>query len=436
MIPRYTRPEMAGIWTDENRFKIWLKVETLALEAMVELGVAPKESLEAVKERGGFSTERILEIEAEVKHDVIAFLTNVAEHVGEEARYLHFGMTSSDLLDTSFSFQLLLASDLILASLDKLQSNIKAQAIKYKETLCVGRSHGIHAEPTTFGLKLCGWYDELKSQKRRLLFAKQEAAVGAVSGPVGTFAHLSPKVEEYVCEKLGLQCAGHSTQVIGRDRYAALFCAYAQLAGSLEKISVEVRHLQRTEVREAEEPFTVGQKGSSAMPHKRNPVLTENITGLARLVRTMASSSLENIALWHERDISHSSVERVIAPDMTTALHFMIERLNGVVKDMRVYPENMKRNLELTRGLVFSGTLLVALAAKGLSREEAYRLVQSHALATWDVINEVDAEADFEQRVKGDKQIAQLLGEKELSEIFSYDRHIENVDYIFSRVFE
>ena len=435
MIPRYSRPEMQKIWSDEARFELWLEIEILAMEAMVKCGVVPEEALLDVKQKAAFSVEKTLEIEKIVKHDVIAFLTNVAEYVGDSARFLHYGMTSSDLLDTCFSVQLTRAGDLLLDELSILMESVKKQALEHKNTVCVGRSHGIHAEPTTFGLKMASWYGELANQKRRLEFAREEMAVGAISGPVGTYAHLSPEVEEYVCESLGLKPAASSTQIIQRDHHAAFFASIAQLASTLERISVEIRHLQRTEVREAEEPFTVGQKGSSAMPHKRNPVLTENATGLARLVRSLATTSFENVALWHERDISHSSVERVMAPDATVGLHFMLGRINTVVKDLRVYPENMQKNLDMTRGLVFSGTLLVALAAKGLTREEAYSLVQEHGLKTWDTINGLTEDPDFKERVLADEKITAFLSTEEIDEVFSLDRHLGRVDFIFDRVF-
>lgn len=435
MIPRYSRPEMARIWEDDYRFALWLEIETLALEQMVKEGIAPESALKDVREKGAFDAARVLEIEKTVKHDVIAFLTNVAENAGEGARYLHFGMTSSDLLDTAFAVQLCQATDLILVALEKLLVSVRSQAEKHKYTICVGRSHGIHAEPTTFGLKVASWYAELKRQHQRIVAAREDIAVGAISGPVGTYAHLTPRVEEFVCKKVGLKPAAISTQVIARDHHAHLFSAFAQLGNSLERISIEIRHLQRTEVREAEEPFTVGQKGSSAMPHKRNPILTENLTGLARLLRAWASSAMENVALWHERDISHSSVERVIAPDMTVTLHFMLGRLNSVIADLRVYPENMKRNLEFTGGLHFSGTLLVALADKGLSREHSYSLVQKHALATWEMINSGESGKSFPERIREDAEVKELLTPSQLDNALSMDRHTANVDYIFSRVF-
>lgn len=436
MIPRYSRPQMTQIWTDENRFQLWLKIETLALEKFVELGIAPKKALEDVKKRAKFSVERVLEIEREVKHDVIAFLTNIAEHVGESARFLHLGMTSSDVLDTAFSVQLVQATDIILSDIDELLSAVKKRAFEHKHSICIGRSHGIHAEPTTFGLKLALWYSELARQRKRIEDARAGIAVGAVSGPVGTFAHVSPEVEAHVCAGLGLVPDEITTQVIQRDRHAALFQSFALLGSILEQIVVEVRHLQRTEVREAEEYFSKGQKGSSAMPHKRNPVLSENVTGLARLLRAWAASSLENVALWHERDISHSSVERVIAPDITITLDFMLARVRSIVEQLVVYPERMKRNMEMTGGLHFSGTLLVALAERGLSREDAYKLVQQHALATWDSLDSGKEQVSFEARVRGDSKITSLISGKDLEEVFLLDRHVRHVDFIFERVFQ
>lgn len=436
MIPRYSRPEMTALWTDEARFQLWLEIETAALEGMVELGVAPESSLKAVKEKGNFDTAKVLEIEKKVKHDVIAFLTNVAEYVGDEARFLHYGMTSSDLLDTTLAVQLCRATDIILKGVDDLLAALKDRAYEFKDTICVGRSHGIHAEPTTFGLKIAKFYDEVNRQKARIQAAREDIAVGAVSGPVGTYAHLSPKVEEHVCKKFGLKPANISTQIIVRDSHAALFLAFAQLAASIENISVEIRHLQRTEVREAEESFTKGQKGSSAMPHKRNPVLTENLTGLSRLMRSWAQSSLENITLWHERDISHSSVERVIGPDMTITLDFMLARVTSVVSGFKAYPEIMKKNMDMTKGLVYSGALLLALSKNGIAREEAYYMVQDHALATWDSFNEGKGDgASFPERVLADQKIIDIVGKEELESMFSLDRYVEHVDYIFAKVF-
>lgn len=430
MIERYSRGEIAGLWSDEARFRLWLEVEIAALEGMASEGLVPESAVEAVRERGAFDVAKVLELENTTKHDVIAFLTNVAEHVGPEARYLHFGMTSSDLLDTTFSIQLCRATDLIMKGVDELLKALHQRADEFKLTPCVGRSHGIHAEPTTFGLKLASFYAELKRQRQRVAAAREEIAVGAISGPVGTFGCLPPSVEKHVCDTFGLKPDPVSTQVISRDRHARLFLSYAELAATLERIVVEVRHLQRTEVREAEEYFAPGQKGSSAMPHKRNPVLSENVTGLARMMRAWASSALENVALWHERDISHSSVERFIAPDMTVTLDFALARTTQLIRKLLVYPDRMRQNLELTNGLVFSGSVLVALAAKGLSREESYKIVQSHALACWN-----EGGPGLFERLRGDQQVLAFLSEQELKDCFSLDRHLRYVDEIFSRVF-
>ena len=439
MIARYSRPAMAGLWSDEAKYRLWLEIETSALEGMVECGIAPREALEAVKARGDFSVDRIDAIEREVKHDVIAFLTSVKEFVGEEARWLHFGMTSSDLLDTAFAVQLSRASDLILAELQSLLDACKALAFRFKDTVCIGRSHGIHAEPTTFGLKVATWYNELSRQRDRIVAARHDVALGAISGPVGTYAHLTPQVEAHVCKAFGLRPAPISTQVIARDVHAALFLSFAQLAATLEHISIEIRHLQRTEVREVEENFTKGQKGSSAMPHKRNPILTENMCGLSRMVRAWAEASLENIPLWHERDISHSSAERFIAPDITVTLDFMLARMTGVVTNLQVYPQSMQRNLDLTGGLIHSAALLVALASKGLSREESYSLVQEHALAAWDELNGSSLGAtkprSFRQRVQDDTRVTERMTAEELDEVFSLAKHLKQVDFIFARVF-
>ena len=437
MIPRYTRPDMEAIWTDEARFRLWLEIETLALEAMVKEGIAPEKALESVREKGNFNTQRVLEIENTVKHDVIAFLTNVAEYVGEDARYLHYGMTSSDLLDTAFSVQLCRATDLIMHGLLRLCDAVKDKASAYRDTVCIGRSHGIHAEPITFGLKFAVWYAELKRHEKRLRQAREDIAVGAISGAVGTYAHLTPAVEAHVCQALGLKPESATTQVIQRDHHAALFCAFAQLGSTIEKIGVEIRHLQRTEVREAEEGFAKGQKGSSAMPHKRNPILSENICGLARLLRSYAAVGLENVALWHERDISHSSAERVIAPDATIALDFMLARTTSIVGNLRVYPENMEKNLEMTGGIYYSGTLLLALAEKGVSREKAYEIVQRRALETWEALSDPQAKDTraFPQRIREDREVRALLSEKELDDVFSLKRHLRHLGFIFDRVF-
>ena len=434
MIARYSRPEMSNIWEDENKFRLFLEVEIFAMEAMAKEGLIPESAPKAVREKGKFNVARILEIEAEVKHDIIAFLTCVSESVGEESRFLHYGLTSSDVIDTAFSKQLCEASDLILAGVDKLLVALKTRAEEHKYTTCMGRSHGIHAEPTTFGLKLAGFYAEILRQKERIKFAREGIAVGAISGPVGTYSQLPPSIEKYVCDKMGLRPAPTSTQVIPRDIHAALFLSFAQLAASIERIAVEVRHLQRTEVREAEEFFSKGQKGSSAMPHKRNPVLTENITGLSRIIRSLSETSLENIPLWHERDISHSAVERVIAPDVTIALDFMLGRITQVVSNLLVYPEKMQLNIDITRGLVFSATLLLVLTQNGVSREDAYRLVQRNAMRVWESINSKDP-LHFKEEVLKDEDITSKVSRQEIESAFSVDKFVKHVDFIFSRVF-
>lgn len=434
MIARYSRPQMTKIWDDENKFRTYLEVEIFAMEAMAKEGIIPESAPRAVREKGNFSIERILEIEKEVKHDVIAFLTSVAEHVGEEARFLHYGLTSSDVIDTALSKQLCDATDLILSDIDDLLTALKKRAEEHKYTLCIGRSHGIHAEPTTFGLKLAGFYAELKRQRERVAHAREGIAVGAISGPVGTYSQLPPSIEAYVCEKMGLRPAPVSTQVISRDSHAALFLSFAQVAATLERIAVEIRHLQRTEVREAEEFFSKGQKGSSAMPHKRNPVLTENMTGLSRVIRGLAETSLENIPLWHERDISHSSVERVIAPDITVNLDFMLSRMTNVISNLLVYPEKMAINIDITKGLVYSATLLLELTQAGVSREDAYTLVQKNAMRVWDSINS-ESPLHFKAEVKKDPGITSMLDDVSIERAFSNDRFVAHVDFIFNRVF-
>lgn len=427
MIPRYSNPEMANIWGDESRLGIWLKVETLALEQMVVEGLAPSEALDAVNSKGKFDTERVLEIEAEVKHDVIAFLTNVAEHVGPLSRYVHRGMTSNDLLDTTFAVQLRRAGDLILKHLDDLLVVLKSRAEEFKNTPCIGRSHGIHAEPTTFGLKLIGWYSEVARGRARLVAALTEACVGKISGPVGTFAQLPPSIESFVMSKLGLGADSVSTQIVPRDRHATVFAALGILGSSIERFVTEIRHLQRSEVREAEEFFSKGQKGSSAMPHKRNPVLSENLTGLARLLRSYITPALENIPLWHERDISHSSVERVIAPDAFICMDFMLRRFLGLVKNLVVYPERMKQNLDSCHGLFHSGTLLVALVDKGMTREDAYKIVQVRAMEAW------EKGVNFPELALKDAQISGKFNKGELEKLFDDSAHFRQVDYIFKR---
>jgi len=429
MIPRYTRPEMAKIWEPENRFRIWLEIETLACEQQANLGVIPQEAVKVIREKGAFDIARIDAIEAEVKHDVIAFLTSVAEYVGPEARFIHQGMTSSDVLDTCLSVQLVQAADELLADLDELLASIKVRALEHKDTVCMGRSHGIHAEPVTFGLKLAGWYAEMDRNRRRLKAARMSIATGAISGAVGTFANIDPSVEEYVCEKLGLMPEPVSTQVIPRDRHAEFFCVLAIIASSMERIAIEVRHLQRTEVLEAEEFFSKGQKGSSAMPHKRNPILSENLTGQARYIRGFAIPALENIALWHERDISHSSVERYIGPDATVALDFSLRRLNGLVKNLVVYPQNMLKNLNQMKGLVFSQKILLDLTQSGVSREDSYRMVQRNAMKVW------EEGKDFQAELLADQDVVGALGEEKIRESFDLSYHLKHVDTIFKRVF-
>ncbi len=429
MIPRYSRPEMTRIWSPENRYRIWFEIEAYACDAQAALGIIPDSAARAVRERGGFEVERIDEIERETHHDVIAFLTNLAEHVGSEARFVHQGMTSSDVLDTCFAVQLTQAADILLADLDRLLVVLKRRAFEHKLTPMVGRSHGIHAEPTTFGLKLAGHYAEFARNRVRLAAARKEVATCAISGAVGTFANIDPRVEEYVAGKLGLEPEPISTQVIPRDRHAQFFMTLALIGAAVERLATEIRHLQRTEVREAEEYFAPGQKGSSAMPHKRNPVLAENLTGLARLVRSAVVPALENVALWHERDISHSSVERVIAPDTTIALDFALARLTGLMDRLVVYPERMRQNLESLGGLVDSQRVLLALTQAGMSREDAYRAVQRNAMAAW------DGEGRFSDLLKQDSDITRLLPASTLDALFDPAHHLKHVNTIFDRVF-
>ena len=428
MIPRYARPEMVNIWEPETRFSIWLDIETHAMDAMADLGIVPAEAAKAVREKGAFDVNRIDEIEREVKHDVIAFLTSLAEHVGEEARFVHQGMTSSDVLDTCFNVQLTRASDILLADLDALLAALKTRAMEHKMTPCIGRSHGIHAEPTTFGLKLAQAYAEFERCKNRLLAAREEIAVCAISGAVGTFANIDPAVEAHVAKAMGLSVEPISTQVIPRDRHAMFFATLGVIASTMERLAVEIRHLQRTEVLEAEEYFSPGQKGSSAMPHKRNPVLTENLTGLARLVRGMAIPAMENVPLWHERDISHSSVERMIGPDATITLDFALARLTAVVEKLVVYPDRMQKNLDLLGGLIHSQRVLLALTQAGTSREDAYRIVQQNAMPVW------RGEGQFLELLKADKEVT--LSDEELEALFNLDYHFKHVDDIFARVFD
>jgi len=429
MIPRYSRPEMARLWEPETKFRIWLKIETYAAEAMAELGLIPKHAADAVKKRGGFDVARIDQIEREVKHDVIAFLTSVAEHVGPEARFLHSGLTSSDVLDTCFNVQLVEAADLLIADIDALLAALKARAFEHKDTVTVGRSHGVHAEPTTFGLKLAGAYAEFARARERMVRAREEVATCTISGAVGTFAHVDPRVEAYVAKRLGLTPEPVSTQVVPRDRHAFYFATLAVVASSIERLATEIRHLQRTEVLEAEEYFTPGQKGSSAMPHKRNPVLSENLTGLARVVRAYVMPALEDVALWHERDISHSSVERVIGPDATIALDFALARLTEIIKGLVIYPERMRANLDKLGGLIHSQRVLLALTAAGVPREDAYRLVQRNAMKVW------ETGGDFLEALLADKEVTLALSPKELRAQFDLGYHLKHVDTIFARVF-
>lgn len=432
MIPRYSRPEMAAIWSPETKFRIWFEIEAHAADAMAELGIIPKEAARVIWEKGGpatFDIDRIDEIERETKHDVIAFLTHLAEIVGPEARFVHQGMTSSDVLDTCLSVQLVRASDILLKDLDDLLAALKKRAFEHKYTVTIGRSHGIHAEPTTFGTKLAQAYAEFSRARARLVNAREEIATCAISGAVGTFANIDPRVEAHVAEKMGLKPEPVSTQVIPRDRHAMFFATLAVIASSIERLAVEVRHLQRTEVLEAEEYFSPGQKGSSAMPHKRNPVLSENLTGLARMVRAYALPALENVALWHERDISHSSVERMIGPDATVTLDFALARLTGLIEKLVVYPENMEKNLNKFRGLVHSQRVLLALTQAGVSREDAYRLVQRNAMKVW------EQDADFLEELLADKDVRAALSEEEIREKFDLGYHTKHVDTIFERVF-
>ena len=427
MIDRYARPEMSALWTDAARYGRWLEVELAVCDVLAERGVIPVKAAQTIRAKAAFDIARVEEIEREVRHDVIAFLTNVAEHVGPEARWVHFGMTSSDVLDTALALQIQAAGALLLSGVDRVTAALRRRALEQQHTACVGRTHGIHAEPTTFGVKLLVFHEEMRRNRARLEAALRDACVGKLSGAVGTFAHLDPAVEEAVCVRLGIGFEPVATQVVQRDRHAALVTALALVGTSLEKIAVELRHLARTEVREVEEEFGKGQKGSSAMPHKRNPWRLETVTGLSRLLRGYASAALENNVLWHERDISNSSVERVVLPDASLVLDFMLQRMAQLIDTLVVYPERMRTNLELTNGLVFSGTLLVALAEKGLSREDAYRLVQGHAMATW------EQGGDFRARIAGDPAIARVLSREEIERVFSLEAALRNVNAIFAR---
>jgi len=428
MIERYQTAEMQALWADQRRFEIWRDVEVAAAEAMAALGIVPEEAAKNIREKAAFEVERVLEIEETVHHDVIAFLTNMAEHIGPDSRWVHLGMTSSDLLDTTLAVQCKEAGELILEELERLRGAVIARAKEHRRSVMIGRSHGVHAEPTTFGLKLLVWADQLARDRRRIREAIQSVAVGQISGPVGTFAHLDPLVEQKVCERLGLGVSAVSTQVIARDRHAEFLGALSLLGAALETMAIEIRHLQRTEVHEVEEPFGKGQKGSSAMPHKKNPILAERLTGMARLLRTNALAGVENIALWHERDISHSSVERVILPDSTTLAHYMLKKAVFLMQGLVVFPERMRRNLESTHGLYHSGAVLLALARNGISREDAYAAVQKVAMRCW------EEERSFEALVRDDSEITDWLNAEQLDECFSLERHLGQVDMLFDRV--
>ena len=428
MVPRYSRKEMVDIWSDDSKYSIWLDIEVYALEGMEIVGTVPKGTAKIVREKASFESKRIDEIESEIKHDVLAFLTNISESVGPEARFIHQGMTSSDVLDTCLNIQLKKAGELIIKDLDNLLISIKSQALKHKRTICVGRSHGIHAEPTTFGLKMLQAYAEFSRNRDRMKSAVEEISSCAISGSVGTFANIDPSVEAYVAKALNLKIEPISTQIIPRDRHAVFFSTLAVVASSIERISTEIRHLQRSEVLEVEEFFSSKQKGSSSMPHKRNPVLTENLTGLARVVRSSVIPALENISLWHERDISHSSVERFIGPDATVTLDFALNRLNNVIENMIVYPENMMKNLEKFNGLVFSQRVLLSLTQKNISREDSYSMVQRNSMKVW------NEEGSFYDLIKADEEISSILSEDEIEDIFDLNYHLRQVETIFSRV--
>ncbi|MBA4312230.1 MAG: adenylosuccinate lyase [Chlorobiaceae bacterium] len=428
MIPRYTRREIGKIWSEENKFQTWLDIEILACEAQAELGVIPRDAVKVIREKAKFNVKRIDEIEAEVKHDVIAFLTNVGEYVGAESRFIHLGMTSSDVLDTGLAIQMKQSADLLLKDMRELEIILARRAKEFKYTLTIGRTHGVHAEPTTFGLKLALWYDETKRNIKRLENAKENISCGQISGAVGTYEHLDPFVEKYVCEKLGLKPAPISTQILQRDLHAEFMTTVAIIGSSLEKFATEIRHLQKTEVLEAEEYFSKGQKGSSAMPHKRNPITCERVAGLARVLRGNAQAAMENISLWHERDITHSSVERIIIPDSCILLDYMLGLFTDIVDKLIVYPENMNNNLELTHGLVFSQSVLLALTKKGMKRENAYAAVQKSAMDVW------QNKKNFKDVLKSDKSITNYLSNSELDELFDLKKSIRNVDYIFKQV--
>ena len=430
MIERYTLPEMGALWSEQSKFQKWLDVETAVCEVHAEMGTIPQDAVEEIKSRASFTVERINEIEKTTNHDVIAFTTNLAENVGEAARFIHYGLTSSDVVDTANALLLRDACDILLNKVDAFLDVLKERAYEFKDTPQIGRTHGIHAEPTSFGLTFALWYSEMRRNRKRLKRARKAVSVGKISGAVGAFAHLDPEVEEKVCRRLGLKAAKVSTQIIQRDRYAEYLCTLGIIASTLDKIGLNVRHWQRTEVREAQERFSVGQKGSSAMPHKRNPIISERICGLARVVRANSLVGLENVALWHERDISHSSAERVVLPDSSITLDYILQKATSLIKGLVVYPERMLENLNATRGLVFSGQLLLALTRKGVSRETAYEWVQRNAMRVW------DDKLDFQELVVADKDIAEHLSVEEISSAFSTDTYLRNVDTIFDRVFE
>lgn len=429
MIERYTRPEMGRIWTLQNKFQTWLDVEIAVCEAWAELGEIPQSALQVIKQKAGFDVARIDEIEKTVKHDVIAFLTSVAEHIGEESRFVHKALTSSDVVDTALALQMRQSAELIIEDITTLMQTLKEQAFRYKDTPCIGRSHGVHAEPMTFGLKFCLYYSDFARNLKRMKQCKDIISVGKISGAVGTFSNMPPELEEMVCKKLGLTPEPVATQVVQRDRHAEFLSTLAIIAGCIEKIAVELRHLQRTEVLEAEEPFTAGQKGSSAMPHKRNPVGCENLTGLARVVRANALAGLENIALWHERDISHSSVERVIIPDSTILIDYMLNRLNGILKNMHIYPARMLENLDRSFGLYNSQRVMLLLTEKGVLRERAYELVQRNAMQSW------QTKKPFVELLLADPDVLAYLSPEEIKEVFHLDYYLRNIDFIFRRVF-
>jgi adenylosuccinate lyase len=429
VIARYSREKMVSVWSPENRYQKWLDVEILACEAMAKLGKVPPSAIKTIKEKARINVERIDEIEKVTKHDVIAFLTSITEIVGEDGRFLHMGMTSSDVLDTSYAVLLKEAADMLLEDIDQLAAVLKKKALEHKKTLMIGRSHGIHAEPITFGLKMANWYQEMQRNRQRLVAAKESVSAGKISGAVGTFSFIDPFVEEYVCSNLGLKPAAVSSQIVQRDRHAEFFTTLAIIASSVDKFAQEIRLLQRTEVREAEEYFSPGQKGSSAMPHKRNPVLSENLSGLARLVRSYAIAALEDVALWHERDISHSSVERVIGPDATIVLDFMMGRFTGMMDKLVIYPERMSENLNMTHGVIFSQMVLLALIEKGTTREDAYAIVQRNAMKSW------EEGLEFKELLIKDKEVAKYLQEKDFAKIFDVNNFLKYLDFIFNRVF-